>query len=258
MSKYALMVAMNGARRSRADHPALPVTEEQIAAAAADCFRAGADTLHLHVRDEQGRHSLDAGRYRGAMAAVAEVVPDMAIQITTESAGLFGPEEQFSCLEHMRPAAASVSVREMARDPQIAARAYALCAEAGTRVQHILYGPQCWEQLAAWYGDATVPGDMRDAIFVLGKYAPQTDAIPEEVATLLPVAARLDLNWSLCAFGAQEHSCLLAAIAAGGDVRVGFENSLSAPTGPIWTDNAASVSALVAAASAAGHQSKRG
>ncbi len=256
MAEYRLMAAPNGARRGRGDHPQLPVTPQQTARTAAACFAAGAQALHLHVRDDEGRHSLDAGRYREALDAVRESVPGMAVQITTESAGLYDVADQLACLEALRPAAASVSVREMARDPQLAARAYALSLEAGTQVQHILYGPDCISRLRAWYQDGTVPSTLRDAIFVLGKYNPPVLAQPEGLAAFRDATADLRLGWTVCAFGRHERACLLAAVAAGGNARIGFENNIETPEGGLLADNAASVAAFVQAARDAGHSLK--
>ncbi|OED46519.1 aminotransferase class-III [Rhodobacteraceae bacterium (ex Bugula neritina AB1)] len=250
------MVAPNGARRTGAEHPQLPVTPVQTARTAAACFAAGAGALHLHVRDDEGRHSLDPGRYREAIDAVQESAPGMAVQITTESAGIYDLAAQLGCLEALRPHAASISVREMARDPQLAACAYALCLETGTRVQHILYGPGCIARLKAWYMDGTVPDSMRDAIFVLGTYTPPVLARPEGLAAFRDATAELRLNWTVCAFGRNEHACLLAAVAAGGDVRIGFENNIETPEGGLLADNAASVAAFVQAARDAGHRLK--
>lgn len=258
VAEFTVMVAPSGARRGKRDHLNLPVTPEEIAQTAADCYVAGAGALHLHVRDEEGQHSLDAGRYRTAMEAVQEAAPGMKVQITTESAGLFSPKDQLHCLMQLRPAAASVSVREMARNPAVAARAYAFSAEVGTRVQHILYGSSCIAQLKEWYGDGTVPPSMRDAIFVLGSYAPPVLGQPEDLAGFLSAAADLRLNWTACAFGRNERACLLAAIAAGGDARIGFENNIETPEGEMLQDNAASVTALVRAAQDAGHSLKEG
>jgi uncharacterized protein (DUF849 family) len=50
----------------------------------------------------------------------------------------------------------------------------------------------------------------------------------------------------VCAFGPEEHTCLLAAAKHGGSLRVGFENSLVSKAGTPHKDNAASVSALIA------------
>ncbi|MEP4037050.1 3-keto-5-aminohexanoate cleavage protein [Pseudophaeobacter sp.] len=257
MTHYQVTVAPNGARRQKSDHPELPVTPQELAITAGLCQAAGASALHLHVRDDAGGHSLDAGRYRVAMTAVREGAPGMGIQITTESAGIYQPEAQLACLEALRPEAASVAVREMARAPEIAARAYALSAEAGTQVQHILYSPSCIAQLNAWYAAGIVPEHKRDVIFVLGKYEPATPADPGGLAPFAAAARKLDLNWSLCAFGRAERACLLAAIEAGGNVRIGFENNLETPEGALLKDNAASVAGLVKAAFQAGHVLKR-
>ena len=66
-----VMVAPTGARRGKADHPALPVTLPEILNAAVACHAAGADGFHLHIRDDAGVHSLDAGRYRETLEALA-------------------------------------------------------------------------------------------------------------------------------------------------------------------------------------------
>ena len=79
-----IIAAPNGARRGKADHPNLPMNIEEIAAEAAACQQAGAAVLHLHVRDSNGAHSLDAGLYRAASEAIAISAPGMVVQITTE------------------------------------------------------------------------------------------------------------------------------------------------------------------------------
>ena len=68
-SEVLLMVAPTGAHLSKAEAPGLPVTPEELAAEAAACKVAGAAALHLHVRDEQGRHTLDFMRYGEAIHA---------------------------------------------------------------------------------------------------------------------------------------------------------------------------------------------
>ena len=60
-----IAVAPNGARKTQQDHPQLPISPKEIAHTAAACLDAGACMLHLHVRDENLGHSLDAQRYTG-------------------------------------------------------------------------------------------------------------------------------------------------------------------------------------------------
>jgi uncharacterized protein (DUF849 family) len=69
-----ITIAPNGARKTKVDHPALPMTPSEIADAAATCRDAGASMIHLHVRDRQGRHTLDPDAYRAAIWAIKEAV----------------------------------------------------------------------------------------------------------------------------------------------------------------------------------------
>jgi uncharacterized protein (DUF849 family) len=54
-----LEAALNGGR-SLAEHPAIPVSAVEIAAAAVESARAGADAVHFHVRDAEGQETLAA------------------------------------------------------------------------------------------------------------------------------------------------------------------------------------------------------
>jgi len=99
-------VAPNGARRSKADHPALPLTAAEIGREAARCRDAGAAIIHLHVRDRDGRHLLDADAYREAIAAVRRAAGDeIIIQVTTEAAGRYAPETQRAVMRELHPEA---------------------------------------------------------------------------------------------------------------------------------------------------------
>jgi uncharacterized protein (DUF849 family) len=70
-----LEAALNGGR-SRADHPAIPVSPAQLGAAAAEAARAGAGAVHFHVRGGDGRESLAADDVARTVAEVrAQGVP---------------------------------------------------------------------------------------------------------------------------------------------------------------------------------------
>ncbi|WP_406649786.1 3-keto-5-aminohexanoate cleavage protein [Aliisedimentitalea scapharcae] len=245
MTRPLIMVAPNGARRTHADHPALPVTLSETIATARSCHRAGADALHLHVRDDAGAHSLDPGRYREALDELANAVPDMAVQITTESAGIFDVPAQLNTLNRVAPKWASISIREIARAPALADPVYGTCADNGTRVQHILYDTADAALLQAWTARGIVRPSQSDVILVLGRYVAGQTSNPQEIAPLLDTL-HPGTNWMLCAFGANEHNCLIQAARLGGDIRVGFENSLCAADGTLYPDNAASVADLTA------------
>ena len=249
-----LMVAPNGARRTRQDHPALPVTIAQIAHTAALCAAAGADAIHTHVRDAQGGHVLDAGLYREAQSAIAAAAPDLAVQITTESAGRYDAAAQRALLYDLRPAWASASLRELLSDDDTAeaSRLYHWAAEAGVQLQHIVYSPDEVRRLADCMRRGVIPPPADDSqpalqlLFVLGRYADNLAGAPEMLDDFLPAYAEIPVpehhrSFMVCAFGERETDCLLAAAKAGGDCRVGFENNLHRRDGELAEDNAARV-----------------
>ena len=245
MSRPFIMVAPTGARRDKTDHPALPLSVPEIVAEAVACHAAGADALHLHIREPDGAHSLDPGVYREALSALRSTLPGFPVQITTEAAGIFDVVTQADCIRALRPDWISLSVREMARDTALAARLYSEAQDMTCRVQHILFDDADLDLLAAWRADGTIPDTPLEVIHVLGRYAdgPPSDPaqVPVRLAPLSGAARQM-----VCAFGPQEHACLIEAAKHGADLRIGFENSMTSPDGTLWASNAASVAALVA------------
>lgn len=243
MTRPFIMAAPNGQSRGKADHPAIPITIPETVATATACKAAGADALHLHVRDGQGRHTLDTGLYREALAELDRALPGYPVQITTEAGGIYSTADQLALVQDLAPRWISLSVREAMRDAALAADLYATCAGQGTRVQHILFDAQDAAALSGLI-DAGQIAPRPSVILVLGRYSAGMNSDPADLAplraSLPPVGA-----WMLCAFGPNEHLCLHAAARMGGDVRIGFENSYLQPGGAPWPDMAASVSAFV-------------
>lgn len=77
-----IKACLNG-RRTPADHPAVPVTPEQLAAAAADAVTAGAEAVHLHPRDANGKESLRAADVGAAVGAVRAACTATPVGVTT-------------------------------------------------------------------------------------------------------------------------------------------------------------------------------
>ncbi len=236
-----IAVAPNGARKSKADHPRLPLTPPELAECAQDCLDAGASMLHLHVRDAAGRHSLEPGDYRAAIAAIRmRAGDDLVVQVTTESGGRYGPAEQMACIDALAPDALSVAVRELFADPALIGEAAAFLARLAARdalVQYIVYSPGETSRCVRLQGDGAIPQRVPQVLFVLGSYVEGRAGC---AADLLPMLAALPAGWrwSVCAFGAAEVQCVTAAALLGGQVRVGFENNLQLPSGAIAADNA--------------------
>ncbi len=245
------MVAPNGARKTRADHPALPMTIDEVAACAAACQAAGADGIHAHLRDASGAHLLDAGGYAELLAELTLRAPGLAVQITTEAVGRYTPAEQRALVRKLMPSSVSIALREILADKEVAeaARLFTDCDAAGVAVQHILYSGEEVSLLARLVADGTVPKRGLQVLHVLGRYTAGQTSSPLDMNE--PLARQksggLVTDWAICAFGASETACLTEAARRGGKVRVGFENNIFMADGSIARDNAARVAEVAAA-----------
>lgn len=240
-------VAPNGARRTTADHAALPMTPEAIARTAAECADAGAAMIHLHVRDRDGKHSLDCEAYQSAIAAIRATLGErIVIQATSEAAGVYEREAQMAMVRELRPEAVSLAVREIVPDAateRSGADFLARVHENGIWPQYILYDAGDVVRYADLRRRGIVPGENNFLLYVFGKYARDRRSAPADLLPFLRAAEEQSLidPWAVCAFGAREGACMLAATALDGHVRVGFENNLWLPDGALAPDNASLV-----------------
>jgi uncharacterized protein (DUF849 family) len=77
-----LKAALNGSRDPH-EHSHLPVTAKQLAREARHAVSAGADAIHLHVRNKARKESLAADDVDRTLRAVRQACPDTAIGIST-------------------------------------------------------------------------------------------------------------------------------------------------------------------------------
>ena len=243
-----ITVAPNGAYKQTADHPSVPVTADALAKTAKQCLEAGAAMLHLHIRDAQGKHSLDVDGYLDATRIVRAAVGDaMVLQITSEAAKVYQAPAQIAMVQAVRPEAVSVGLRELDK-PEIGeaglARFFAWLVRERVMTQVIIYDVV---DLARWQ-DLRAGGVIPDAawflLFVLGRYTAGQTSSPTDLVPFV-YAHTGGEPWAVCAFGATEHACVSAAAAMGGHVRVGFENNLKLKDDTLAPDNVALVSQAV-------------
>lgn len=77
-----IKACLNGGRR-RDEHPAVPITADELAVAAADAVAAGAQALHVHPRDRVGTESLHLDDVAAAITAVRRACPGVPVGVTT-------------------------------------------------------------------------------------------------------------------------------------------------------------------------------
>jgi len=261
-NRARIIVAPNGARKQKHDHPAVPISIAEVVASAAACHAAGADGIHAHVRGTEGEHLLDAGPYRELLDELARQLPDMQVQITTEAVGRYTPAEQRAVVRAVAPQAFSAALKELlpeGEDSRETTALYAWAREAGAEVQHILYSPEEVARFAALLAQGVIPALRRhQLLFVLGRYAKDLQSDPATLDPFLQQLAASGLDqrcdWMVCAFGRGETAALAAALERGGHARVGFENSLWHADGSLARDNAERVAVIAQLASTLGRR----
>ncbi|WP_375749414.1 3-keto-5-aminohexanoate cleavage protein [Vibrio sp. HN007] len=247
--KVAIITAPNGARKQKSDHPAVPISVREIVDDVIACRDAGSAMVHVHARDNHGKHSLAIDDNLILLDTLKqEVKQSVIIQLTTEAIGQYSPEQQMVLIKETCPPAASFALRELIPDDSYLNTAesfFRWVSDQDVLAQYILYDREDVNRYLSLCQDGVLPQKGRHALLVLGRYhknqmSEPTDLLPFFTQELLDYE-----RWGVCAFGPKEHQCLTTAMLLGGDVRVGFENNHLDRFGEQAKDNAAQVSELV-------------
>lgn len=77
--KIAVSVAITGAFFRQPQNPNQPLTTDQITQSAIEVLEAGASTVHIHVRDDEGFNVLSLDRFRAVIDPLKVRYPDLAV-----------------------------------------------------------------------------------------------------------------------------------------------------------------------------------
>jgi uncharacterized protein (DUF849 family) len=262
--KTMIIVAPNGARKTKQDHPNLPISVQEIVQEVQGCVDAGAAMVHLHARSKEGLHSLEVEDNRLVLEAVKSAVgEEVIIQLTTEAVGQYQPEQQMHLIRALQPEAASFAISELIPSPEHEEQAgefFHWVAEKGIIAQYILYSEQQFAYYLRLVERNILPAKGHHLLIVLGRYDKNQQSEPSELIPFIPLVKQLkqverlkDVRWAVCAFGKQEQACLLEAAKLGADIRIGFENNLYDSKGGLAVNNAQQVTAINAKLKEFGH-----
>ncbi|RJL34180.1 3-keto-5-aminohexanoate cleavage protein [Bailinhaonella thermotolerans] len=229
-----LQACLNGARLP-AEHPALPVTPAQIAAAAAEAVAAGARELHVHPKDPGGRDSLRPEHVDPVVAALREAVPGVPVGVTTGAWAAGDPAVRLAQVAgwRSRPDHASVNWHE----------------EGAAELAAALTGLGVGIEAGIWHAGAAAAfaASGVECLRVLVEVVDQEDPL----STARDLLARLrGVPAPLLLHGEDANAWPVFRLAAelGLDSRVGLEDTLVLPDGSPAPSNAALVRAALALA----------
>lgn len=226
-----ITVAPTGAESQKDANPGLPVTLDELVVAAVACQAAGAAMVHIHIRDDEGRPTLDLGRLRDTVEAVREST-DLIVQLSTGGAVTDPLETRLAVLD-AAPDSCSLTTGTVNFGDDIFANPWPFVAELYQRTQALGILPEfelfelghvtAMNRLLDTYGPPS--GGLVHADFVLGVPGGMPGTAEALVAgvAMLPSGA----TWSATGIGRSSLPVMLAALSLGGNLRVGMEDTLT-------------------------------
>lgn len=256
--KIILSVATTGSWPSKEQHPALPITPEEIARAAVESWREGAAVVHVHVRDAEGKMSCDPARFRRVKELIRAQGCDILINFSTSGgAGRVGEEERFNSLA-AGPELGSLDAGSMNFNERVFLNPPDFLEELARRMLAADVKPELEVFDSGMIGNALAlvkKGLIKPPLwwqFVLGVRggAPATARSLVHLADSLPPGSL----WSVCAVGWRQLPMNMLAIAMGGHARTGLEDNLYYSRDKLAQSNAQLVARLTRIARESGRE----
>lgn len=242
-ARTLLTVAPTGAETAKADVPHLPTTLEELVAAAKSCEAAGAGLVHVHIRDAEHRPTLDLPRLVDTVAALREQTT-LVVQLSTGGAVTDPYEHRLRVLD-AEPDSCSLTMGSVNFGDDVFLNAWPFVVELYQRTKEREVVPEfelfdlgqvaALGRLLDTYG---LPyGGRVHADLVMGV----PGGMPGDTATLVAAVAALPAavtSWSATGIGRTTLPVALAALSAGGHLRVGMEDTVTFARGRPVRDNA--------------------
>ena len=226
-----ITVAPTGAEAEKSAVPALPVTLSELLITAKECEAAGAAVIHVHIRDEAARPTLDRRALADTVAALREGT-DLIVQLSTGGAVTDSLTDRLAVLD-AGPDACSLTCGTVNFGDEVFANPWPFIKDLYQLTQERQVVPEfelfdlghvaTLHRLLAEFGPPA--GGHVHCDLVMGV----PGGMPGDVATLAAAAAALPAGatWSATGIGRATLPVLFGALAAGGHLRVGMEDTLS-------------------------------
>ena len=241
-SGVMITVAPTGAEAEKSAVPALPATLEELVRTAQDCERVGAAVVHVHIRDAEARPTLDPGRLRETVLALREGT-GLVVQLSTGGAVTDSEADRLRVLD-AGPDAASCTMGTVNFGSDVFVNRWDFIVELHQRMRDRRIVPEyeifdlghlgTLNRLLDRHG--APHGGHVHCDLVMGVPGGMPGTLPTLAAAvaLLPAGA----TFSATGVGRATIAVLLSALAAGGHLRVGMEDTLTYAPGEPVRDNA--------------------
>ena len=255
MTGTLITVAPTGAEVDKASVPALPVTLDELVAAAKECESVGASVVHVHIRDDHARPTLDLARLRDTVAALREST-SLIVQLSTGGA-VTDPEDARLAVLEAAPEMASCTMGTVNFGEDVFLNRWEFIVELHTRMQERGVVPEyeifdlgqlsTLERLLDRHGLPAGGHVHVDLVMGVPGGMPGTaEALVACTTAMRNLPA--GTTFSATGIGRATLPVLLASLAAGGHLRVGMEDTVTYAKGQPVESNAQLVARAAAIA----------
>jgi len=237
-----ITVAPTGAESAKADVPNLPVTMDELVDTAKACEKSGAAMIHVHIRDAAAQPTLDLGRLRETVAALRQDT-DLVVQLSTGGAVTDPLENRIKVLD-VEPDSCSLTCGTVNFGDDVFMNPWPFMVDLYQRTKEREVVPEfelfdlghvaALNRLLDKYGPPYGGKIHCDLVMGVPGGMPGTADALVAAVNALPQGA----SWSATGVGRTSLPVAFAALAKGGHLRVGMEDTLTFAKGRPVRDNA--------------------
>ncbi len=237
MDKLIITAAICGAEVTKEQNPAVPYTVEEIVREAKSAVDAGAAIVHLHVRFDDGTPTQSRERFQECENAIYKACPNVILIPSTGGAVGMTPDERLQSTDTTPvPEMATLDCGTCNFGDEIFDNTLPTMRAFGKRMMERGIKPEyeCFEMghidtILNLVRKGEAPGAPMQFNFVLGV----PGCTPATVGNLCWMANAIPSGstWTVTGIGRHAFPMAAAAIAMGGNVRVGFEDNLNLAKG---------------------------
>jgi 3-keto-5-aminohexanoate cleavage enzyme len=242
MADTIITIAPTGAWPTKEHNPAIPLTQRESAEDVFECWQAGAAVAHLHMRDDEGKGTMDKGRFIETVGRIRERC-DVVLNLTTSGDLNATDETRMAHLIELKPELASYDAGTMnwmhstlfINHPAFLEKLAQVMNENGVKPEIEVFDAGMFYNALHYMKKGVLrgPGYFQ---FVLGA----AGGIGASVENLVFLKGLLppDAVWSAFGIGAAHLPILFATLALGGHIRVGMEDNVLYAKGRLAKNNA--------------------
>ncbi|OLR53491.1 3-keto-5-aminohexanoate cleavage protein [Hornefia porci] len=241
-SKVIVTAALTGAVTTKKDNPNLPTQPEEIAASALACCDAGASAVHIHVRDDNDAASMRFDKFEETVKLIRDAGSPLVLNLTSSGGQGFSWEERIHPFRELKPELASFDAGTMnwlnsvvfMNEPEFLELCGKEMIAAGVKPEIEIFDIGMLNT-AKYYirkGIIQEPAHFQLCLGAAGGMEATTE-------NLLYLVNHLPekCTWSAFGIGKGANEIMMAALALGGNVRVGLEDNVYYNKGQLAESN---------------------